>query len=185
MADVAQIGVDGFVVGARQALSPHRDDRPNGEISAIVVHAISLPAGEYSGNYVEQLFKGDLDVTAHADFADLAGVRVSSHLFIRRSGELVQFVPFGERAWHAGASSLYGRETWNDFAIGIELEGTDNALFTNVQYEVLLSVCSACMQTYGVAPGWVVGHSDIAPGRNQDPGAGFEWSRLAALGVRR
>lgn len=144
---------------------------------------MSLPAGHFGGPWIEALFRGDLVTGEQApplqgDFADLAGLRVSAHVVIRRDGEVLQFVSFEDRAWHAGASSYLGREAWNDFAIGIELEGTDTAIFTESQYASLADVADACMQQYNVTREWIVGHSDIAPGRKTDPGSGFDWMRL-------
>ena len=121
------------LVQARFSSSPHYDDRPTDEISLIVVHGISLPPGKFGGDDVEDLFLGRLD-TSNPELADLIGVRVSSHLFIRRSGEIIQFVDFDKRAWHAGESLFLGRSACNDFSIGVELEGTDTIEYENVQF---------------------------------------------------
>tara|TARA_Y100001934_G_scaffold214191_1_gene253715 strand:- start:666 stop:1226 length:561 start_codon:yes stop_codon:yes gene_type:complete len=169
---------EGWLTSARRVPSAHCDERPGGEVSAIVIHAISLPAGHFGGPWIEALFCGHLDVKKHPDFSDLEGVRVSAHALIRRTGELVQFVDFGARAWHAGRSCFKGRTTWNDFAIGIELEGTDTAPFTGRQYAVLREVIDACREAYDISEDWIVGHSDIAPGRKTDPGPAFEWARV-------
>ena len=174
---------DGWLTSARRVPSPHFDARPAGEVSAIVVHSMSLPAGHFGGPWIEALILGDLAHVAsaqdlHSDLADLVGVRVSAHVVIRRDGEVLQFVRFEDRAWHAGASNYGGREGWNDFAVGIELEGTDTAAFTEDQYTALVEVSAACMHQYGVTREWIVGHSDIAPGRKTDPGSGFDWTRL-------
>ena len=174
---------DGWLASVRQVASPHFDARPAGQVNAIVIHCMSLPAGHFGGPWIEALFRGDLVVGdygggLHPDFADLIGLRVSAHVVIRRDGEAIQFVGFEDRAWHAGTSSYMGREAWNDFAIGIELEGTDTTPFTAAQYRVLSEVVGACRLHYGIASDWIVGHSDIAPGRKADPGIGFDWSRL-------
>ena len=155
--------------------SPNCDERPFPEISLIVIHGISLPAGQYGGPEVEQLFTNKLD-TSSRKLRDLAGVRVSSHLFIRRDGSVVQFVPFDQRAWHAGESRFVERERCNDFSIGIELEGTDAAAYELAQYQSLTEVCVQLMHYYGIRD--VVGHCHIAPGRKTDPGDAFDWWRL-------
>lgn len=146
----------------------------------IVVHGISLPAGEFGGPWIDALFTNTLDPAAHPAFADLAGLRVSAHVLIRRNGELVQYVPFTRRAWHAGASSHCGRDCCNDFSVGIELEGTDSVPYEPVQYAVLARLVRALREwapSLAAAP--VVGHSDVAPGRKTDPGPAFDWGRFA------
>jgi len=127
---------------------------------------------------VEQLFTNCLDCNAHPDFDDIRELKVSSHLFIRRDGTIVQFVPFHMRAWHAGESSHAGRPQCNDFSIGVELEGIDTGFFTEQQYHSLVEVCDLLMAEWDIPLESVVGHSDIAPGRKTDPGSGFDWSRL-------
>jgi len=166
------------IEAARQYSSPHTSPRPDGEISLIVVHCISLPAGHFGGRYVEALFMGTLSGQAHQDFSDLTAARVSAHLLVRRCGALMQFVAFDQCAWHAGASTYQGRQGCNDFSIGIELEGTDTAPYREVQYEVLGSVVSALQDHYQIPARAVVGHSDIAPGRKTDPGPSFDWEKF-------
>ncbi len=166
------------IEAARQYSSPHTGPRPDGEISLIVVHCISLPAGHFGGRYVEALFMGTLSGQAHQDFSDLTAARVSAHLLIRRCGALMQFVAFDQCAWHAGASTYQGRQGCNDFSIGIELEGTDTAPYREVQYEVLGSVVSALQDHYQIPARAVVGHSDIAPERKTDPGPSFDWEKF-------
>jgi AmpD protein len=170
----------GLLVGVRQVLSPHRDARPAGLVTDLVVlHGISLPPGEFGGPAIEQLFTGCLAPQGHPYFATLAGLRVSAHVLVRRNGEFVQFLPFGARAWHAGASEYAGRSGCNDFSIGIELEGADDVPYTDAQYESAAALLRALFQTYpDLAPARVVGHSDIAPGRKTDPGSSFDWPRL-------
>ena len=164
---------------ARQVLSPNHDDRPPGaEISLLVLHSISLPRGKYGGDAIERLFCNTLNTGEHPSFADLAGVRVSSHFLIRRDGELIQFVPIEKRAWHAGASSWRGRERCNDFSVGVELEGTDDSAFTPSQYESLFSLIKELRNTLPLRE--IAAHSDIAPARKTDPGTRFEWVRLLA-----
>lgn len=161
-------------------LSPYHDDRPAGEdISLVVIHGISLPPGEFGGPGIDQLFRGRLDPAGHPYYAKISQLRVSSHLLIRRDGQLVQYVPFDRRAWHAGESEWCGRRCCNDFAIGIELEGTDDVPYTDIQYENLADCCSALIAHYeSLTMDAIAGHCDIAPGRKTDPGPAFDWQRF-------
>jgi len=169
------------LIEARYSSSPHCDDRPDDEVSLIVVHGISLPPGEFGGREIEDLFLGHLD-TGSTGLGDLKGLRVSSHLLIRRSGEIIQFVDFDKRAWHAGESEFLGRTGCNDFSVGIELEGTDTIAYEDVQYQQLTAACQALIDEYPIAR--VCGHCDIAPGRKTDPGPAFRWEKLeASLGA--
>jgi AmpD protein len=173
----------GLLTRTRQVLSPHWDERPAGCLpELIVVHGISLPPGEYGGPWIEQLFCGGLSPTAHPYFGEIATLRVSAHALVRRDGAVLQFVPFGLRAWHAGQSSWQGRSACNDFSIGIELEGSDDSAYEPEQYQALGALVPALCAAYPtLARERVVGHSDIAPGRKRDPGAAFDWERLRAL----
>lgn len=168
--------------GAPFRASPNCDARPRPrDISLLVVHAISLPPGKFGGPWVNHLFANTLDCDAHPYFDGLRELRVSAHLCIFRSGKSVQYVPFHRRAWHAGRSSFEGRETCNDFSIGIELEGCDDRPFEPAQYRVLARTARALMRAYPrITPARIVGHSDIAPGRKTDPGPHFDWQRLFA-----
>ncbi|MFP6809396.1 MAG: 1,6-anhydro-N-acetylmuramyl-L-alanine amidase AmpD [Pseudomonadales bacterium] len=172
---------DHRLVSVNQIPSPNFDARDSGDIKLIVIHNISLPAGHFGTDYVTKFFCDELDVHAHPDFTDLEGIRVSSHLYIRRDGTLTQFVAFNERAWHAGESSFDGQNACNDFSIGIELEGTDDSGFQDGQYQRLASVCKVLIQTYNIPSSNIVGHSDIAPGRKTDPGAQFNWAGFREL----
>ena len=169
----------GLLAGVRQVLSPHFDARPKGMApDLIVVHGISLPAGEFGGPWIDHLFAGDLRPDAHSSFRDTAGLRVSAHVVIRRDGSIHQYVPFGMRAWHAGQSQYQGRAGCNDFSIGIELEGTDVIPYTDEQYESLAAIVRALLATYPtLCAERITGHSDIAPGRKTDPGPAFDWQR--------
>lgn len=173
----------GLLDAARQCPSPNRDARPAAaDIELIVVHGISLPPGQYGGSAIDRLFTNALDPAEHPYFAQIAGLRVSAHLLIRRDGEVVQYVPFHERAWHAGASQWCGRDACNDFAIGIELEGTDDTPYTEAQYRMLAQVVGALSSAYpAITPTRLAGHCDVAPGRKTDPGPAFDWDRLAGL----
>jgi AmpD protein len=173
----------GLLGWARQVPSPNCDDRPAGiEPDLIVVHGISLPPGEFDGPWIDLLFTNALPRDAHPYFATVADLRVSAHLLIRRTGEVVQYVPFQRRAWHAGVSSWEGRERCNDFSIGIEMEGTDHSPYESTQYAMLARVIVALCRSYPrLSPGRLVGHSDVAPGRKSDPGLSFDWPRLRSL----
>jgi AmpD protein len=167
----------GLLAGARQVLSPHFDARPSGVVpELIVVHGISLPPGEFGGPWIDRLFTGGLPADAHPFFKDVSRVRVSAHAVIRRDGTIVQYVPFGLRAWHAGQSHYRGRPGCNDFSIGIELEGTDDIPYTEPQYEQLAALVEALLAAYpSLSAEHIVGHSDVAPGRKTDPGPAFDW----------
>ena len=162
-----------------ESRSPNYSKRANPmEISLIVIHAISLPEGEFGTGCVIDLFLNQLDVTSHDSFADLDGIRVSSHLLIDRHGEVTQFVAFDEKAWHAGVSSWRHRPGCNDFAIGIELEGTDRQPYTDLQYLRLEEVTRVLLKKYPrLSADAIVGHQEIAPGRKTDPGDAFDWPR--------
>lgn len=165
-----------LVQGGEKIISPHFDPRPPGTpIDLLVVHNISLPAGVYGGGYIDSLFQGTLDTQAHPSFADLAGLRVSSHFLIRRSGEVVQFVSLLDRAWHAGQSQFQGRPACNDFSVGIEFEGCDADDYMESQVTQAVALVTAMAAALPDLR-WVAGHSDIAPGRKTDPGPHFPWS---------
>jgi N-acetyl-anhydromuramoyl-L-alanine amidase len=173
----------GLLMSARQVSSPNCDDRPPGTaLELIVVHGISLPPGEFGGPWIDALFTNTLPRDAHPYFESVADLRVSSHLLIRRDGEVAQYVPFHRRAWHAGTSSWHGRERCNDFSIGIELEGADDVPYESAQYAMLARVIAVLRRAYPtLGPDSIAGHSDIAPGRKSDPGLAFDWPRLHAL----
>ncbi|MFW5452458.1 1,6-anhydro-N-acetylmuramyl-L-alanine amidase AmpD [Thioalkalivibrio sulfidiphilus] len=178
----------GWLQGAARVPSPNHDERPEGaRPELVVVHAISLPPGEFGGPWIDHLFTNTLDPEAHPYFREIAGLEVSAHVLIRRDGQVVQYVPFDRRAWHAGASSWQGRTRCNDFSIGIELEGCDDLPFEPEQYQRLTEVILALREAYpGIAPDAIAGHADIAPGRKTDPGPHFEWPTLwAGLGIEK
>ncbi|MCU0804023.1 MAG: 1,6-anhydro-N-acetylmuramyl-L-alanine amidase AmpD [Burkholderiales bacterium] len=169
----------GVLAGARFVPSPNADARPEGETpSLVVVHGISLPPREFGSDAVERLFTNRIDPAAHPYFGQLAGLAVSSHFFVRRSGEIVQFVPCALRAWHAGVSVWRGRERCNDFSVGVELEGADDVAYLESQYLQIARVVDALRHRYPIAD--VVGHEHIAPGRKSDPGPAFDWLHFRA-----
>jgi AmpD protein len=172
-----RIDADGLLLEATQIPSPNFDERTPGlPIELVVIHNISLPPGQFGGNGVTELFTNRLDPEQHPYYREIYQLRVSSHFFIRRDGELIQFVSCLKRAWHAGVSQWQGRERCNDFSIGIELEGDDDSPFEEAQYVVLGRLLDALKATYPIAG--VTGHSDIAPGRKTDPGPFFDWARV-------
>ena len=176
-----KLRADGRLDDARQLESPNCDQRPAGsEPTLLLLHSISLPPGEYGGDAIERLFTNRLDPRAHPYFSEIFSLRVSAHFVIRRDGEVVQFVPVHLRAWHAGESSWRGRSRCNDFSVGVELEGTDDTPFEEVQYARLTALVRALRATLPLCS--VAAHSDVAPARKTDPGARFGWQRfLAAL----
>tara|TARA_B100000925_G_C21745255_1_gene361033 strand:- start:31 stop:558 length:528 start_codon:yes stop_codon:yes gene_type:complete len=148
-------------------------------IDTIILHCISLPEGKYDNDNVIEFFTNKLDYNKHPSFDDLRDLKVSSHLFIRRSGEIVQFVPFNKRAWHAGKSHYKGRSNYNDFSIGIELEGSVEDSYTNEQYNKLKNCILLLKELFpSIQDNNILGHSDIAPGRKKDPGLNFSWERI-------
>jgi AmpD protein len=173
----------GLLAGARQVLSPHFDARPAGMLpELLVVHGISLPPGEFGGPWIDRLFTGTLPADAHPYFREIAAQRVSAHALIRRDGRIVQYVPFGERAWHAGQSAYLGRTACNDFSIGVELEGTDDTPYTDAQYQALAALSAALLAAYAsLSAQAIAGHSDVSPGRKTDPGPSFDWARFRGL----
>lgn len=174
---------DGWLEGVIRIPTHHNDERPDADdISLIVVHGISLPPGEFGGKWIEQLFTNTLPEGVHPYFDTVRNLRVSAHILIERDGAIKQFVPFHRRAWHAGVSQYAGRPACNDFSVGIELEGTDMAPYTEIQYERLSAVVAALCRHYPkLDPGHIAAHSDIAPGRKTDPGPHFDWQRLHHL----
>jgi AmpD protein len=163
--------------------SPNCDDRPDAEaVSLLVVHSISLPPGVFGGDAIERFFTNRLDPAAHPYFDGIRDLRVSAHFLVRRDGELIQFVPVGRRAWHAGESLWRGRKRCNDFSVGVELEGTDDASFAPAQYAGLVELIGALRSSLPTLA--VAAHSDIAPARKTDPGPFFEWRRCLALVAR-
>ncbi|MDJ0813144.1 MAG: 1,6-anhydro-N-acetylmuramyl-L-alanine amidase AmpD [Woeseiaceae bacterium] len=170
----------GLIEPARQCPSPNCDERPaNAVPELLVVHGISLPPGEFGGPEIEHLFTNRLDWDAHPYFQQIRGLEVSAHLLIRRDGEVIQFVPFTQRAWHAGESTFRGRTCCNDFSIGVELEGEDETPYSDAQYTSLAAVVAAIAEAYpGITGREIAAHADIAPGRKTDPGPAFDWLRL-------
>ena len=171
---------EGWYAFARRLDSPNFSARPAGAaIDLVVVHSISLPPGVYGGDAIEQFFTNRLDWDAHPYFQQIRGLEVSAHFLVRREGELLQFVSCDARAWHAGSSSWQGRADCNDFSVGIELEGLEGERFEPAQYAALAGLIDALARRYPIAA--VAGHEHVAPGRKNDPGAGFDWTRLRAL----
>ncbi len=183
----------GWLSNARQVISPNYNQRPEGaSVRLIVLHNISLPPAfspqDFEppaldhifshSRYVEDFFQNKLDSTLHPYFEIIKDMKVSAHLLIARSGEVIQFVSFDERAWHAGRSCYLGVQECNDYSIGIELEGADDLPFTEAQYAALAEIIPAIQQAYPETQNHLAGHSDIAPGRKTDPGVHLDWMRI-------
>ena len=169
---------------ANRQPSPNYNDRPDeSDISLLVIHNISLPpfnaeAEVAKKDYVTDFFLNKLDHDEHPYFQEIVGLEVSSHLYIRRDGEMIQYVPFNKRAWHAGRSKYQQRENCNDFSIGIELEGCDDVAYTDLQYQQLELVTRAIMTAYPqINAHRITGHEFIAPIRKTDPGRAFNWQQ--------
>jgi AmpD protein len=175
--------VTGLLDVARQVSSPNFDDRPeNTPVDLLVIHNISLPPGQFGGPWIDHLFTNRLNPDEHAYFKEIHTMAVSAHILIRRDGDIIQYVPFHKRAWHAGQSNYGGRERCNDFSIGIELEGSDDQPFEERQYRQLAALIKALLQAYpSLSVQHITGHSDIAPGRKTDPGPHFDWQKLHRL----
>lgn len=175
--------VDGWYQFSARLASSNHGPRPAGaRTDLIVLHCISLPPGQFGGDDVQRLFTNQLDWDRHPYFKSIQGMAVSSHFFIRRNGELQQFVSANDRAWHAGVSSYHGRSDCNDYSIGIELEGVAGDFFEDNQYETLVTLCAAILQRYPITD--IAGHEHVAPGRKTDPGDGFDWALVQqALGL--
>ena len=176
----ADFDSQGRLLRARQLTSPNCDERPaSTPVSLLVIHNISLPPNEFGGSAVTELFQNRLDPTRHPFYPTLMGLKVSSHFYIPRDGELIQFVPCDLRAWHAGVSTWGGRSRCNDFSIGVELEGSDFVPFRDIQYETLKRLTLHLRARYAIQD--IVGHCDIAPVRKSDPGPFFDWPRYRSL----
>jgi len=170
----------GWHQNARVIASPNYNQRPPGiNVDAVVIHNISLPPGVFGGSDIEALFTNTLEYDAHPAYHQLRNLKVSAHFLIRRNGELIQFVATHLRAWHAGVSDYKGRQNWNDFSIGIELEGTDTLPYTASQYSSLARLIVDLQAIYpAIISDNIAGHQDIAPTRKTDPGSAFDWKRL-------
>lgn len=175
--------INHWLYPARHCLSPNHNDFPDdAELSLIVIHCISLPPGEFSGDYISQLFCNRLDPDQHPYFASIADNPVSAHSLIRRNGEIIQYVPFNKRAWHAGRSSYQNRQRCNDFSLGIELEGTETIAYEAIQYQQLAQLIDTLIAHYpSLSKQHITGHSHIAPDRKTDPGDSFDWCKFKAL----
>lgn len=173
---------EGVLVGATQIASPNFNARPAGtDIQLIVIHNISLPPSQFGGGYIQQFFQNQLDWSVHPYFQTIEGMKVSAHLLILRTGEVIQFVNFNDRSWHAGRSSYWALKECNDYSIGIELEGSDDLPFEPEQYQALVEVVNTLRQAYPKIQNHIAGHSDIAPKRKTDPGLYFDWQLFRNL----
>ena len=177
------VNKDGWANICQHVPSPHFNQRPQGEpVDLLVIHNISLPPGKFGSNDINDFFQGKLQVDKDPFFAQIADLRVSAHCLIRRDGEIIQYVSFDDRAWHAGVSEYQGRDNCNDFSIGIEMEGTDTVAYTEQQYKALAQLTEILLAHYpSMNKSRITGHSDIAPGRKTDPGPAFDWQHYLAL----
>jgi AmpD protein len=173
----------GLISAMEYIPSQNNDKRPDpSDIDTLVIHAISLPPDQFGGDYIQQLFTNCLDPEQHPYFAKISHLQVSAHFLVRRDGQMIQFVPTTERAWHAGDSCFQGRTAVNDYSVGIELEGSDEKQFANAQYNQLAWLTRIIMDTYpAITLDRIVGHCDISPGRKTDPGPCFDWLRYKNL----
>ena len=163
----------GYLSDVQFISSPNCDERPLGhEINLLVIHNISMPPDIFKGDGVIDLFTNQLNPGV-SYYENVRGLRVSAHFFVRRNGEIIQFVSCGKRAWHAGKSCWKGKECCNDFSIGVEMEGSDTTPFTDSQYIALVSLTMELSKVYPIED--IIGHSDIAPKRKTDPGPYFDW----------
>ncbi|GAA3910115.1 1,6-anhydro-N-acetylmuramyl-L-alanine amidase AmpD [Litoribacillus peritrichatus] len=178
--------IEGWLTSAERIPSPNFNERPaHRSPSLLVIHNISLPPGQYGGGYVERFFQNSLDSTEHPFFEEIKALQVSSHFFIRRNGDIVQFVSTDERAWHAGVSEFQGEDNCNDFSLGIELEGTDTDPYEPAQYQSLTKLTKALMAAYPlITTERIAGHSDIAPDRKTDPGPAFSWAEYRSALIK-
>jgi AmpD protein len=166
----------------RELASPHHRSRRGRRVDLIVVHSITCPPGTFGTGDIEELFLGTLDCSKHPAYRDVEGKELSAHFLVDRRGRITQFVSTGRAAYHAGRSSWQGRGGCNDFSIGVELEGDARHVFTGRQYHSLARLCRDLMKVCpAVTPEWIVGHSDVAPGRKTDPGPMFDWKRFRKL----
>lgn len=173
----------GLLDAAQYIASPNQDNRSGEQATdLIVLHNISLPPAQFEDNWVPKLFTNTLPADQDPYFESVRELKVSSHLYIRRNGEMFQFVPFHQRAWHAGISCYQDKTGCNDFSIGIELEGTDDIAYEKIQYDVLAETLEILTATYpDLKKERITGHCDIAPGRKTDPGESFDWKKLKQL----
>lgn len=169
----------GWYKKAKHIRSTNFNKRPDeSDISLMVMHCISLPEGEYQNDNVERLFTNTLDCQEHESFESLKGVEVSAHFYIKRDGEIIQFVSVNDRAWHAGVSEYEGRESCNDFSVGVELQGTDSTFYDGCQYQSLNDLLEDLTNHYPSIKN-ITAHSDIAPLRKTDPGKFFDWKKVS------
>ena len=157
-----------------QAPSPNHDARTL-PVSLLVLHYTGMESG----------------TAALARLSD-ADAKVSAHYLVEEDGRVFQLVEEDRRAWHAGVGEWRGITNVNSASIGIEIvngghnfPNDDGSMpeFPDAQINALIPLCKAILERHAITPGGIVGHSDIAPERKNDPGEAFPWAGLAAAGI--
>ena len=132
-------------------------------------------------------YTGMRDAASAVDWLTRAESKVSCHYAVDENGRITQMVPEHLRAWHAGVSSWAGEEDINSCSIGIEIHNPGHHIdyweFPPGQMAAVAALCLDIVQRNKIRPERVLGHSDVAPQRKDDPGEKFDWRRLAAAGV--
>jgi N-acetylmuramoyl-L-alanine amidase len=152
--------------------SPNHDDRGGAAIDMLVLH-----------------YTGMENAKAALDRLCDAGAKVSAHYTVDEDGTVYAHVPEDRRAWHAGVSFWAGATDINARSIGIELVNPGHEFgyrdFPDDQIEALITLCLGILSRHPISPARVLGHSDVAPARKEDPGERFPWARLAKAGIGR
>lgn len=155
----------------REAPSPNVDARPDGEpIDMLILHYTGMQSGQ-----------------AALDRLRDPAARVSSHYVVEEDGQIWRLVPEAMRAWHAGVSEWRGHTVLNGRSVGIEVVNPGHEWgyrpFPAVQMTAVRELCRGILARHPIPARNVVGHSDVAPDRKQDPGELFDWAGLAADGI--
>lgn len=145
--------------------SPNFDER-EAPVSILVLHYTGMKSGAEA-----------------IDWLANPASKVSCHYLLAEDGQIVRMVDESKRAWHAGRSYWRGLTALNNHSIGIEIVNPGHEWgyvpFPEAQIDALIPLCAEIVKRYGITRGNIVGHSDIAPARKEDPGELFPWDRLA------